>query len=107
MPPRQQRVTCFPVFGPIIAGKFQFSGMQSSERGALLDRLKLQLAGLEENVASAEAAVAADRRWLRLQRSTRISTPPSAAHFLKSHQLLVQKFVADRDRQKAAFDARG
>ncbi len=28
-----------------------------------------------------------------------ISTP-SAAHFLKSHQLLVQKFAADRDRQK-------
>jgi hypothetical protein len=26
--------------------------------------------------------------------------PPSAAHFLKSHQLLVQKFAADRDRQK-------
>jgi hypothetical protein len=25
---------------------------------------------------------------------------PSAAHFLKSHQLLVQKFAADRDRQK-------
>jgi hypothetical protein len=45
-----------------------------------------------------------------------ISTP-SAAHFLKSHQLLVQKFAADRDRQKsrvslsstgvpAAFDTR-
>jgi hypothetical protein len=30
-----------------------------------------------------------------------ISTP-SAAHFLKSHQLLVQKFAADRDRQKKA-----
>jgi hypothetical protein len=28
-----------------------------------------------------------------------ISTP-SAAHFLKSHRLLVQKFAADRDRQK-------
>ena len=28
-----------------------------------------------------------------------ISTP-SAAHFIKSHQLLVQKFAADRDRQK-------
>jgi hypothetical protein len=28
-----------------------------------------------------------------------ISTP-SAAHFLKSHQLLVQKFAADRNRQK-------
>jgi hypothetical protein len=28
-----------------------------------------------------------------------ISTP-SAAHFLKSHQLLMQKFAADRDRQK-------
>jgi hypothetical protein len=25
----------------------------------------------------------------------------SAAHFLKSHQLLVQKFAADRDRQKS------
>ena len=25
---------------------------------------------------------------------------PSAAHFLKSHQLLVQKFAADRNRQK-------
>ena len=32
-----------------------------------------------------------------------ISTP-SAAHFLKSHQLLVQKFAADRDRQKGPFD---
>src|SRR5262249_49415819 len=30
-----------------------------------------------------------------------ISTP-SAAHFLKSHQLLVQKFAADRDRQSAS-----
>jgi hypothetical protein len=39
------------------------------------------------------------RRWLRLQRSLRSSTP-SAAHFLKSHQRLVQKFAADRDRQK-------
>jgi predicted nucleic acid-binding protein len=29
-----------------------------------------------------------------------ISTP-SAAHFLKSHRLLVQKFAADRNRQKA------
>ena len=38
-------------------------------------------------------------RWPRLQRSPRISTP-SAAHFLKSHQSLVQKFVADRNRQK-------
>src|SRR4051794_7456172 len=28
-----------------------------------------------------------------------ISTP-SAAHFLKSHQLLVQKFAADRNRQR-------
>ena len=28
------------------------------------------------------------------------STAPSAAHFLKSHQLLVQKFAADRDRQR-------
>src|SRR6516164_9634191 len=27
-------------------------------------------------------------------------SPPSAAHFLKSHQLLVQKFAADRNRQK-------
>jgi hypothetical protein len=32
-----------------------------------------------------------------------ISTP-SAAHFLKSHQLLVQKFAADRDRQKSSFN---
>jgi hypothetical protein len=32
-----------------------------------------------------------------------ISTP-SAAHFLKSHQLLVQKFAADRDRQKGPSD---
>jgi hypothetical protein len=31
-----------------------------------------------------------------------ISTP-SAAHFLKSHQLLVQKFAADRDRQRSSF----
>ena len=28
------------------------------------------------------------------------NSTPSAAHFLKSHQLLVQKFAADRDRQK-------
>jgi hypothetical protein len=27
----------------------------------------------------------------------------SAAHFLKSHQLLVQKFAADRDRQRFSF----
>jgi hypothetical protein len=32
-----------------------------------------------------------------------ISTP-SAAHFLKSHQLLVQKFAADRDRQRSSFE---
>ena len=32
-----------------------------------------------------------------------ISTP-SAAHFLKSHQLLVQKFAADRDRQESSFN---
>jgi hypothetical protein len=31
-----------------------------------------------------------------------ISTP-STAHFLKSHQLLVQKFAADRDRQRSSF----
>jgi len=31
-----------------------------------------------------------------------ISTP-SAAHFIKSHQLLVQKFAADRDRQRSSF----
>jgi hypothetical protein len=29
-----------------------------------------------------------------------ISTP-SAAHFLKSHRILMRKFAADRDRQKA------
>ena len=34
-----------------------------------------------------------------------ISTP-WAAHFLKSHQLLVQKFAADRDRQKGRVFAR-
>ena len=34
---------------------------------------------------------------------SQISTP-SAAHFLKSHQLLVQKFAADRDRQKSSFN---
>jgi hypothetical protein len=31
-----------------------------------------------------------------------ISTP-SAAHFLKSHQLLVQKFAADRNRQRSSL----
>ena len=41
------------------------------------------------------------RRWPRLQRSPAISTR-SAAHFLKSYQLLVQNFVADRNRQKGA-----
>jgi hypothetical protein len=35
-----------------------------------------------------------------------ISTP-SAAHFLKSHQLLVQKFAADRDRQRNPHSRRG
>jgi hypothetical protein len=35
-----------------------------------------------------------------------ISTP-SAAHFLKSHQLLVQKFAADRDRQRYSFERDG
>ena len=39
------------------------------------------------------------RRWLCLQRSPRISTPPSAAHLLNAHQLFVQNFAADRDRQ--------
>src|ERR1700757_27386 len=29
-----------------------------------------------------------------------VGLPPSTAHFLKSHQLLVQKFAADRNRQK-------
>jgi hypothetical protein len=29
---------------------------------------------------------------------------PSAAHFLKSHQLLSAKVAADRDRQKGPFD---
>src|SRR5215470_15699164 len=32
---------------------------------------------------------------------------PSAAHFLKSHQLLVQKFAADRDRQRSSFESMG
>jgi hypothetical protein len=32
-------------------------------------------------------------RWLRLQRSPS-SSAPSAAHFLKSHQLLMQNFGA-------------
>ena len=35
-----------------------------------------------------------------------ISTP-SATHFLKSHQLLVQKFAADRDRQRSSFESMG
>ena len=34
--------------------------------------------------------------------ATLAALTPSAAHFLKSHQLLVQKFAADRDRQKKA-----
>src|SRR6516165_9589505 len=42
-----------------------------------------------------------DRVAGRLQRSPAISTR-SAAHFLKSYQLLVQKFAAGRDRQKGA-----
>jgi hypothetical protein len=46
-------------------------------------------------------ARASCRRWPRLQRSPAISTR-SAAHFLKSYQLLVQKFAADRNRQKGA-----
>jgi hypothetical protein len=29
---------------------------------------------------------------------------PSAAHFLKSHQLLVQKFAADRNWQRSSFE---
>src|SRR5262245_19924954 len=41
------------------------------------------------------------RRCPRLQRSPAISTR-SAAHFLKSYQLLVQNFAADRNRQKGA-----
>jgi hypothetical protein len=46
------------------------------------------------------------RRWLRLQRSPRSISTPSAAHFLKPHQLLVQKFAADRNRQKGRVFAR-
>jgi hypothetical protein len=39
-------------------------------------------------------------RWLCLQRSPRISTPPSAAHLLNAHQIFVQNLAADRNRQK-------
>ena len=40
--------------------------------------------------------------WSARRLSCRRCTP-SAAHFLKSHQLLVQKFAADRDRQSSSF----
>ena len=42
-------------------------------------------------------------RWLRLQRLPRISAPPSAAHLLNAHQLFVQNFAADRDREKGVI----
>jgi hypothetical protein len=32
-----------------------------------------------------------------------VALTPSAAHFLKSHQLLVQKFAADRNRQRSSL----
>ena len=62
-------------------------------------RKKKQVTAL---VATPTTPGAASRRactpWLCLQRWPRNSTP-SAAHFLKSHQLLVRKFAADRNRQ--------
>jgi len=42
------------------------------------------------------------RRWPRLQRSPAISTR-SAAHLLNAHQLFVQNFAADRDREKGVI----
>jgi hypothetical protein len=50
--------------------------------------------------------------WFRVHSDETVDAPalnprrctPSAAHFLKSHQLLVQKFAADRDRQRSSFE---
>src|SRR5262249_62326970 len=40
----------------------------------------------------------------RLATLAALASTPSAAHFLKSHQLLVQKFAADRNRQRSSFE---
>lgn len=48
---------------------------QSSERGALLDQLELQLADLEENAAQAETAAQMAPRRLRCHRSSAASQP--------------------------------
>jgi hypothetical protein len=58
---------------------------------------------------AAALAPARYRQWsareIELQALATLATPaqistPSAAHLLSSHQILVQNFVADRDRQK-------
>src|SRR5215471_2500760 len=39
------QVTCFPVFGPIFAGKFQFSGMCDSGRWTRKDHEEIKVYG--------------------------------------------------------------
>ena len=48
---------------------------QSSERGALLDQLELQLADLEENAAQAETAAQMAAEKMRCHRSSAASQP--------------------------------
>src|SRR5262249_56620893 len=43
--PTASRVTCLPVFGPIIAGKFQFSGMCDSGRWTRQDHEEIEVYG--------------------------------------------------------------
>ena len=57
---------------------------QSSERGALLDQLELQLADLEENAAQAETAAhlaAAEKDHSAIVRAAQASAPSAARAF--------------------------
>src|SRR5437870_3779146 len=57
--------------------------------------------GLSKLGVGSRSPTAWSAREIELQAlATLAALTPSAAHFLKSHQLLVQKLVADRDRQK-------
>src|SRR5205814_4097160 len=85
-------------------------GSRSAKRGRVIGPVSLEMArdgSLSKWGVGSRSSAARSVREIELQALATLAalaqtSTPSAAHFLKSHQLLVQKFAADRDRQKKA-----
>jgi hypothetical protein len=110
---------------PRLVGFSRFAALLEEQIGEKISRRILSGATKGWSYGGASGPASMSSRTVRLRATTswsgakiesqalatlaalaQISTP-YAAHFIKSHQLLVQKFAADRDRQKSSFNRAG